>query len=147
MEKEYLERMIEEGNSLNKIAKESGRGLTIVRYWVRKYGLKSKYSPYNENSIKEYGTHRICPKCKRMVETENFNDRRGKKNSSVYCKTCTTIQTVDRVRKMKELMVEYTGFSKAILAIGASSRSLTNSKASACSFCLNLNHREPLTAR
>jgi hypothetical protein len=109
MEKEYLERMIEEGNSLNKIAKESGRGLTIVRYWVRKYGLKSKYSPYNENSIKEYGTHRICPKCKRMVETENFNDRRGKKNSSVYCKTCTTIQTVDRVRKMKELMVEYKG--------------------------------------
>lgn len=109
MEKEYLERMIEEGNSLNKIAKESGRCLSTVQHWIKKYNLKSKFVTFKDQIKIPYGEERFCPKCKMMVKTENFNDRRGRKNSSVYCKPCTTIQTVNRMRKLKQQMVEYKG--------------------------------------
>jgi len=109
MEKEYLERMIDEGNSLNKITKITGRCLSTIRHWVKKHDLKSKFKTFNKGSKKEYGEERFCPKCKMMVKTENFNDRRGRKNSSVYCKPCTTIQTVNRMRKLKQQMVDYKG--------------------------------------
>ena len=39
------------------------------------------------------------------------------------------------------------GFSKAIIGIGAFRRNRTKSSASACSFCLSLNHLAPDTAR
>jgi hypothetical protein len=39
MKKEELEQMINEGKSLNKISKVTGKSLTTVRYWVKKYEL------------------------------------------------------------------------------------------------------------
>jgi len=109
MEKEYLERMIEEGNSLNKITKITGRCLSTIQHWMKKYDLKSKYQNFKVAGKKEYGEDRFCPKCKKMINIENFNNRRGKENSSVYCKPCTSQQTLERMRRLKEEMVAYKG--------------------------------------
>ncbi|NBO23397.1 hypothetical protein EBU94_08700 [bacterium] len=76
MEKEYLERLINEGNSLNTIAKLSGRGLTIVRYWTKKYGLSSTFALKNK---KEYTNFRHCPGCDQHIKVEEFYNK-PKKN-------------------------------------------------------------------
>lgn len=45
MDKDFLERRIKAGISMHKIAEEKGIGVTTVRYWVNKYGLKiQRYS-------------------------------------------------------------------------------------------------------
>jgi hypothetical protein len=52
---------------------------------------------------------RFCPRCKDSHPLQNFYNRRGKPYSSVYCKTCTASQSIERQRKFKEKCVEYKG--------------------------------------
>lgn len=111
MKKEVLEQLINEGMSLNKISKELNKSLTTVRYWTKKHGIKSNHKNFKESEIKNYGEYRFCPRCKENCPTENFYSRRGKKNSSVYCKKCTSDQTLERMRSFKIKMVEYKGNS------------------------------------
>jgi len=111
MKKEELEKYIEEGISLNQISKETCKSLTSIRYWVKKHGLKSNFVNFKEQGKTEYGETRLCPRCKKDVETTNFHQRRGKENSAVYCKTCTSDQTLERSRLLKTQMVEYKGGS------------------------------------
>lgn len=109
MEKEILQSYLEEGYSLNQVSKLTGKSLTSVRYWKDKYSLKSSYKTFRELEKTEYGETRYCSRCKQYVKTENFHQRRGKAHSSTYCKSCTTDQTLDRIRKLKSQMIEYKG--------------------------------------
>jgi hypothetical protein len=111
MEREVLEKYLQDGFSLNQISKETGKSLTTVRYWKDKYQLKSKYKTIRFLEKNEYGETRFCQKCKSDVKTENFYQRRGKENSSPYCKPCTNEQTIERKRKLKSQMIEYKGGS------------------------------------
>jgi len=111
MEKEILEKYLDEGHSLNKIAKITGKSLTTVRYWANKHGVKSKLPTFKDQNKSEYSEKRFCPKCKKDVETRKFYQRRGKQHSSTYCKDCTTKQTNERHRKLKSQMIEYKGNS------------------------------------
>lgn len=106
IEKELLEDLISSGMSLNKISKNIGKSLSSVRYWVKKYGVESEFKKFE---IKEYGNTKFCPRCKENLTINNFHDKKGKKNGSVYCKSCTTIQTLERMRNMKSQMIEYKG--------------------------------------
>ena len=58
MKKEELEQMINEGKSLNKISKDTGKSLTTVRYWVKKYDIQIKTKNFSEQGKKDYGQ---CP--------------------------------------------------------------------------------------
>lgn len=109
MEKELLQNYLEEGYSLNQITKLTGKSLTSLRYWKDKYSLKSFYKTFREQEKVEYGETRLCYKCKKNIKTEDFHHRRGKAYSSSYCKSCTTEQTLERIRKLKSLMIEYKG--------------------------------------
>lgn len=109
MKKELLEVMVNEGKSFNTISEELGKSLTTIRYWCKKYNIKSKFKTFSEQGKKEYGKSRYCPRCKQDCEIDNFYSRRGKKHSSVYCKKCTKEQSVERIRDLKEKMVEYKG--------------------------------------
>jgi len=111
MEKGILEKYLDEGHSLNKIAKITGKSLTTVIYWKDKYHLKSCYRSLRDLEESEYGETRFCQRCKKEVKTENFYQRRGKKNSSSYCKSCTNEQVNERNQKIKSLMIEYKGGS------------------------------------
>lgn len=109
MEKEILEKYLKDGMSLNKISEISGKSLTTIIYWKNKHGLHSTHKNFKESGTKEYGDKRFCPRCKKDCDTSYFYKRRGKENSSVYCKKCTTEQTLERTRKFKYKMVEYKG--------------------------------------
>lgn len=109
MEKELLENYLNEGYSLNQISKITGKSLTSIRYWKDKYSLKSSYKTFKEQEKVEYGETRFCSRCQMNVKTDLFYKRRGKDNSSVYCKSCTSDQTLERVRSLKLQMIEYKG--------------------------------------
>lgn len=51
MEKSLLEKLIGEGLSANKIAKKQGVALATVRYWLKKYGLKTGYQSIRERTF------------------------------------------------------------------------------------------------
>ena len=109
MDKKLIESYINSGLSFNQISKISGKSLTAIRYWAKKHKLKSKFNTFRNKTIEEYGEFRFCPRCQKQVPTINFYSRRGKSNSSVYCKPCTNNQTVERQRKLKVKCVEYKG--------------------------------------
>jgi hypothetical protein len=111
MEKEYLERLINEGNSLNKITKITGRCLSTIQHWMKKYDLKSNFKRFADREKVEYGNERFCPKCKKMVCITLFHSKRGVKYASSYCKHCIADKTTERKRNLKKLMVEYKGGS------------------------------------
>ncbi len=109
MDKNVLSELLNSGESINSISKKTGKSLTSVRYWCNKFGLKSKHKQFKESEEKEYSDFRFCPSCKENCKIEDFYQRRGKLNSSTYCKKCTTIQTVKRTQNLKKLMVDYKG--------------------------------------
>ena len=109
MDERMLRNFIEEGKSFNEISKITDKSLTTVRYWAKKHNIKSNFKSFRGQKTKDYGEYRYCPSCKQDCSIDNFYNRRGKKNSSVYCKDCTKKQTVDRMRKLKEQMVQYKG--------------------------------------
>jgi len=109
MKKEELEKFIEDGKSLNQISKETGKSLTTVRYWVKKHGLTFETKSFLYQGKKDYGDTKYCPKCKNECSISEFYNRRGKIGGSVYCKSCTTTQVVDRTKKLKQEMVDYKG--------------------------------------
>lgn len=59
MEKETLEAYVNQGLSSYKISKITGKGNTTIVYWLRKYGLKTKYAK---------GFNKICQNCDRPTE-------------------------------------------------------------------------------
>lgn len=52
---------------------------------------------------------RICPRCQTSKELIEFYNRRGKEGNSVYCKSCTSDQTLERQRSFKLKAVEHCG--------------------------------------
>lgn len=111
MKEELLKEYIKLNYSTYEISDLSGKSQTTVRYWLNKYKISTNHKSFKDSEIKEYGEFRFCPKCKKDVETDNFYQRRGKANSSVYCKSCTSIQTLERQRKLKQELVDYKGGS------------------------------------
>jgi len=109
MVKDKLIEYVEMGFSISEISKKENKSRTTVRYWLNKFGLKTKNLSFSETKPIEYGDYKFCPRCKENVQIENFYNRRGKKFSSVYCKQCTSNQTLERQRKLKKQCVEYKG--------------------------------------
>ena len=104
MKKDSLIEMVGKGMSLNDIAKASGKGQTTVRYWLKKYELKT-----NPTYLYKNKDERKCPRCNKAKSLDNFYNRRGVAGSSVYCKPCTNKQTIERMRHTKRLCIEYKG--------------------------------------
>ena len=50
MEKEILVKLVDEGLSMYKIAKELHKGQTTIRYWLNKYNLSTKRKLSNEEA-------------------------------------------------------------------------------------------------
>lgn len=110
MEKELLQKYINEGLSTREIAQKINKGQTTVRHWLKKYELKTNNLKFGENEIKRYNqTYRICPKCKDNLKINNFYKRGGILFDSTYCKKCTTKQTVERMVNFKMKCIKYKG--------------------------------------
>ena len=103
MEKEYLESLIKEGLSIRQIASRINKSDGSVKHCLKKYNLKTCKVTINTD------THKFCPRCNQVKERYDFYSRRGTYGSSVYCKTCTSEQTIERMRDFKNKCVEYKG--------------------------------------
>lgn len=109
MKKEFLIDKINLGMSLNQISNQTNKSLTSIRYWVKKHNITIPNKSFKDLGKKDYGDKRFCPRCEKECKIEDFYTRRGKENSSVYCKKCTNIQTLGRQRNFKKQMVDYKG--------------------------------------
>lgn len=109
MDIDILKNYIKDGKSLNEISKLTSKSLSSIRYWVDKYCIETNFLSFKQIGKKEYQETRYCPRCKKDILTSNFYQRRGKSNSSTYCKSCTSDQTLERMRDLKCQMINYKG--------------------------------------
>jgi predicted transcriptional regulator len=111
MEKSIIKNLIDKGYSTWKISKTLNFSQTNIRYWLKKYKLKTNLTSKKDNNTEELFqvTDRKCPKCKEVKSVENFYNRRNGKGNSVYCKKCSNKEVTNRQRKFKEKCVAYKG--------------------------------------
>jgi hypothetical protein len=109
MEKEILIRFIDNGLSINQMSKIVGKAPTTISYWLRKFNLKTNNLSFKDKGLVDYNGGRCCPKCNETKSLTEFYDRRGKQGGSVYCKSCTSKQSLDRQRALKQQAVDYKG--------------------------------------
>lgn len=100
-----LENLLKENSSLRSISKLTGKSLTSIRYWIKKYQLSLDKSKIPH----ELKSSRFCPRCCQEKGIQEFYKKRGIQYASSYCKSCTTRQTVERMINFKSLCVEYKG--------------------------------------
>lgn len=106
MDNKELQNLIDQNKSIREIATELNKSPTTIRYWLAKFELKTNSKLLE---IRPTDNTRICPLCKTEKELNLFYNRRNKKGSSVYCKTCTTLQTVKRQQTFKLNCINYKG--------------------------------------
>lgn len=102
MEKEILKNLIDKKFSFRQISKDLNISLSAVRYWSKKYNLKSRYYE------KEISETKYCKYCETVKKNKDFYVIK-KNKLSAYCKKYTNIQTVKRQKSLKEKCVEYKG--------------------------------------
>jgi hypothetical protein len=117
MDKITLEHLISQGLSSHEIAKKMNCGQTNIMYWMKKHNLKTL------NRVREQ-KEKKCPRCQSFFDLSFFYQRRGKIGGSVYCKNCTSAQTVERQKRFKIECVTYKGgccqscnYSKSLSAL------------------------------
>jgi hypothetical protein len=105
MNKELLENCIAQGYSTCKIGKAIGKGQTTVRYWLNKYGLKTK-----PNYNKQDDGHKTCPQCKekKEINKQNFYIRTNGMVHS-WCKKCNNTISYNKQKEMKVNCVNLKG--------------------------------------
>lgn len=111
MEKELIINLINKGFSISKISKETGKSISSIRHWMKKFKLKTKNPNVKERKIlpKLPKTEKNCPKCKILKPENEFYKRRNGTDNSTYCKICTGEQTTNRQKNIKIKCVEYKG--------------------------------------
>jgi hypothetical protein len=82
MEKILLEELINNNMSLRQISTSTELSYSTVKYWVKKYNLKTRFSKTDAEPGKK-----ICSRCKLPHDNDNFY-KKGKDNLQPYCKSC-----------------------------------------------------------
>lgn len=108
MEREILVKLIDDNLSQYQIAEKLNCSQSNVRYWLRKFKIKTNHLAFD---TKDYGENRCCSKCNTPKPISDFYERRNKKGGSAYCKECTKQQSLKRHREFKEVVVKYKGGS------------------------------------
>jgi hypothetical protein len=121
MELEKLKDFLNRGFTIRALAKEFECCPSTVRYWLKKYDLKTQFTCYQlGDSSKE------CSSCKETFSIENFSTRkrRGEDFPISYCKTCERKLDLLKRRNYKSIFVEYKGgsceycgYSKSLAAL------------------------------
>lgn len=115
--KEKLVAYIEKGLSSFKIAEEMNVSQPTMRYWLKKFNLKTvcltgkRCLPsgiISENE--EDNTHYKCSKCNKIQEinNENFYFRKNKKVHP-WCRKCNDSHSLQRARDIKQKCAQYKG--------------------------------------
>lgn len=100
MNSEELLSLVEQGKSFREIARIKTISLSTVRYWAKKFGLRSKAYARGQS-----------PLCKHCGETDprRFVKMSNSRIHKTVCKKCHSSRAIDRLRTNKRLAVEYKG--------------------------------------
>lgn len=112
MEKEVLERYINEGLSIRQISHLVGLGFSTVKYYKDKFKIKNTiHQNFKDRNIgeKNIPDFKKCPKCNEIKSSDCFYFRRQKTELATYCKTCSNSKTLQRQIKFKIKCIEYKG--------------------------------------
>lgn len=108
MDANELKIHVENGLSIAKIAELCKKSKSSIRHWLKKGNLKTKLKVGGQCKLNSNG-ERICPKCNRVLITDNnfYQSKSGKIFS--YCKDCAKKDAIGRQRKLKQTLIEYKG--------------------------------------
>lgn len=102
MERELLEKLINNDLSIRQMANSLDISYSSVKYWLNKYGLKTNYGknilPNNKKK---------CSKCKSILDLNMFY-KKGDTYQS-YCKSCFNISCSERWINRKIWAIKYKG--------------------------------------
>lgn len=77
MTKEQLKELVELGLSTTEIARELHLGQTTIRYWLKKFGLKTQW----RGSLKRYSDQQVLDTARRSIGYSDFLRKLGVNNS------------------------------------------------------------------
>lgn len=100
MNKNLLEHQINQGFSTWKLAELNNTTQPNIRYWLKKFNLKTLIKHNRDSDLK------LCPKCNISKNKSEFYQST---KSSSYCKSCIVISNKKKQQNTKQLAVEYKG--------------------------------------
>lgn len=100
MNKEILIELINQGLSTWKIAEILNTSQPSIRYWLKKYNLKTRKVLCDSENTK------YCPRCKNIKDKREFYKSH---KSSSYCKKCISEVNIINRQKVKQQSVDYLG--------------------------------------
>lgn len=107
IERERLRALVDEGLTIAELAEVLGFGRASVRYWLRKYGLRTRAAEQANATAagRSDGHLTLTRTCPRHGETEFVIEGRG----YYRCKQCRSDQIVRHRRRVKEVLVAEAG--------------------------------------
>lgn len=110
IDRDRLTSLVDAGMSIAKIAREVGMSKATVRYWMRRYGLRTRNavdspSAQAARAARANGVKTVVMTCQQHGETEFVLEGRGYHR----CKRCRVESVVRRRRKVKAILVEEAG--------------------------------------
>lgn len=108
MEKDVIEKLINKDLSQREIANELNCSQTTVKYWIKKYKLKTVNVKTNNVDLKE--GEKYCHQCETIKNRDDFYSKHQEgKDLQHQCKVCANKQKVERGRLTKLKMIQYKG--------------------------------------
>ena len=101
MDEKQLERLISQHLSTHKIADKLNTSQSNVRYWLKKYNLKTKHKNTHRGSIRE----RKCLECGKTNKKDFY------KSFKIICKSCFSKKRVEEFINKKLKAINYLGGS------------------------------------
>lgn len=112
MNRDLLASLVEQGMSMRELALYFNKGQTTIRYWLKKFNLKTKNKSFTQgyNYPKRVDkNNQYCCSCNAKLTPENAYDRKNKNTYSSYCKSCYCNNTLNKRLFFKQKCVEYKG--------------------------------------
>jgi hypothetical protein len=112
MDKDLLVSYVEQGLSIYTIGKKFNKAPTTIRYWLKKYELKTKNKSFKDGyhiSNKLDKDNQFCSCCKIKLNASNAYFRKNKQIYHPKCKNCLSKETKDSRKNNKERAIEYKG--------------------------------------
>lgn len=105
MEKQALINFVNDGYSQRQIANELQCSQGSIKYWLKKFELKTKNNIFNTRTDE----YKICPICETKKSLDEFYKRSNRADISGYCKKCSNQYHTERVKYVKLKMIDYKG--------------------------------------